>query len=282
MVFLFGLLAVLYPAFAAWYSERHYSEVITDYQQVVIEKDDSELEAYRAAAQAYNDALFSGSCGRLDYEQNGYFSLLDPGGRGIMCYLDIPKIGVHLPVYHGVDANVLATGAGHMPETSLPIGGTNTHAVISAHTGMASSPLFSDLELLEEGDIFFITVLGEKLAYQVDQIKTVLPTQIDDLLFVEGRDLVTLLTCTPYGVNTHRLLVRGSRIDWQEPEEEETLPEAAEPDAPEEDRSVIGEQYIQSIVTGLLMALPLLLILLLVLTVQAIRRKRRLRHEAAA
>ena len=273
-VFLLGLLAVSYPLIASWMAERNHSGVITDYQQSVEVKDDRELEEVRAAARAYNDRLFAGEFSHLEYEENGYFDLLDLNGSGIMCRIEIPKIGVDLPVYHSVEESALAKGAGHMPQSSLPVGGVNSHAVISAHTGMASSPLFTDLELLEEGDIFYITVLGERMAYEVDQIRTVLPYQVDDIQLARGEDLVTLVTCTPYGINTHRLLVRGHRVDIPDPdidpdpEAEKILP--SESDSPQSRWAAL---YLQGILNGLGLAVILTLFFIIILTIRNRRKE---------
>lgn len=147
-----------------------------------------------------------------------YDHQLNIGGDGIMGYIEIPLISVNLPIYHGTDSTTLDAGAGHLIGSSLPVGGETTHAVLTAHSGMASQKLFSDLDKLEYGDVFFVKVLGQTLAYQVDQINTVLPHDTTYLGIEEGEDLCTLVTCTPFAVNTHRLLVRGTRIDYEEAE----------------------------------------------------------------
>ena len=167
-----------------------------------------------AAARAYNEKLAAGNRGFVltERELEEYRSLLDVSGTGIMGYVQIPSIGVSLPVYHGTYEAVLQTAIGHIPGSSLPVGGESTHCLVSGHRGLPSARLFTDLDQLEEGDIFTLTVLGEVITYQVDQIRVVLPAEQQDLMIAEGEDYCTLITCTPYGINSHRILVRGRRI----------------------------------------------------------------------
>lgn len=208
-----GLL--LYPLIGELVSEKYHSDVETTYTAAIEDTDDVELTAQRQAAEQYN-AMLSGTTaiteGGASAPPLPYAEQLTVGG--VMCYIDIPKINVYLPVQHGTDAEALERAVGHVVGTSLPVGGSNTHAVLSAHSGMASSKLFSDIDQLEKGDIFYIHVLGEVLAYEVDAINTVLPTDTSLLQIEDGKDLVTLVTCTPFGVNTHRLLVRGHRVPY--------------------------------------------------------------------
>ena len=182
---------------------------------VLADTDDAELTAQREAAEQYN-AMLSGAAtiseGGASAPPLPYAEQLTVGG--VMCYIDIPKINVYLPVQHGTDADTLERAVGHVVGTSLPVGGSSTHAVLSAHSGMASSKLFSDIDQLTEGDVFYIHVLGEVLAYKVDAIHTVLPTDTSLLQIEDGKDLVTLVTCTPFGVNTHRLLVRSHQVPY--------------------------------------------------------------------
>ena len=212
-----GLL--FYPLVGELLNEKYHSDVETTYTAVIADTDDAELTAQREAAEQYN-AMLSGAAiteGGASAPPLVYAQQLTVGG--VMCYIDIPKINVYLPVQHGTDADTLERAVGHVVGTSLPVGGGSTHAVLSAHSGMASSKLFSDIDQLAEGDMFYIHVLGEVLAYQVDAVNTVLPTDTS-LLQIEGeKDLVTLVTCTPFGVNTHRLLVRGHRVPYT-PEQE--------------------------------------------------------------
>ena len=206
---------MLYPLAGELLSERYHSDIETTYTAAIADTDDVELTAQREAAQQYN-AMLSGAAtiseGGASAPPLPYAEQLTVGG--VMCYIDIPKINVYLPVQHGTDAETLERAVGHVVGTSLPVGGSNTHAVLSAHSGMASSKLFSDIDQLEKGDIFYIHVLGEVLAYEVDAINTVLPTDTSLLQIEDGKDLVTLFTCTPFGVNTHRLLVRGHRVPY--------------------------------------------------------------------
>ena len=210
---------MLYPLAGELLSERYHSDIETTYTAAIADTDDVELTAQREAAQQYN-AMLSGAAiteGGASAPPLAYAQQLIVGG--VMCYVEIPKIGVYLPVEHGTSADTLEKSVGHVVGTSLPVGGASTHAVLSAHSGMASSKLFSDIDQLAEGDTFYIHVLGEVLAYQVDAVNTVLPTDTS-LLQIEGeKDLVTLVTCTPFGVNTHRLLVRGHRVPYT-PEQE--------------------------------------------------------------
>ena len=217
---------MLYPLVGELLSERYHSDIETVYTATIEDTDKTELTAQREAAQQYN-AMLSGAVaiteGGASAPPLAYVQQLTVGG--VMCYIDIPKINVYLPVQHGTGAETLEKSVGHVVGTSLPVGGSSTHAVLSAHSGMASSKLFSDIDQLTEGDVFYIHVLGDTLAYEVDSIHTVLPTDTSLLQIEEGKDYVTLVTCTPFGVNTHRLLVRGHRAPYV-PEQEE--PAAAE------------------------------------------------------
>lgn len=210
---------MLYPLVGELLNEKYHSDVETTYTAAIADTDDVELTAQREAAQQYN-AMLSGAAiteGGASAPPLAYAQQLTVGG--VMCYVDIPKINVCLPVQHGTDTDTLERAVGHVVGTSLPVGGSSTHAVLSAHSGMASSKLFSDIDQLAEGDTFYIHVLGEVLAYQMDNIATVLPTDTSLLQIEEGKDFVTLVTCTPFGVNTHRLLVRGHRVPYV-PEQE--------------------------------------------------------------
>ena len=206
-------------------SEKYHSDVETTYTAAIEDTDKTELTAQREAAQQYN-AMLSGAAtitkGGASAPPLAYAQQLTVGG--VMAYVDIPKINVYLPVQRGTDADTLERAVGHVVGTSLPVGGSSTHAVLSAHSGMASSKLFSDIDQLAADDTFYIHVLGEVLAYKVDAINTVLPTDTSLLQIENGKDYVTLVTCTPFGVNTHRLLVRGHRIPYT-PEQETTAAE---------------------------------------------------------
>lgn len=217
---------MLYPLAGELLSERYHSDIETAYTASIADTDDIELTAQREAAERYN-AMLSGAAtiteGEVSAPPLAYAQQLTVGG--VMCYVDIPKINVYLPVQHGTDADTLENSVGHVVGTSLPVGGSSTHAVLSAHSGMASSKLFSDIDQLAVGDMFYIHVLGEVLAYKVDAIHTVLPTDTSRLQIEDGKDYITLVTCTPFGINTHRLLVRGHRVPYV-PEQE--VPAATE------------------------------------------------------
>ena len=218
-----GLL--FYPLVGELLNEKYHSDVETTYTAVIADTDDAELTAQREAAEQYN-AMLSGAAtitkGGASAPPLAYAQQLTVGG--VMAYVDIPKINVYLPVQHGTDADTLERAVGHVVGTSLPVGGSSTHAVLSAHSGMASSKLFSDIDQLAAGDVFYIHVLGDTLVYEVDSIHTVLPTDTSLLQIEDGKDYVTLVTCTPFGVNTHRLLVRGHRVPYT-PKQETTAAE---------------------------------------------------------
>ena len=213
---LFAVAGVLlaYPLVSTIINSKYHSDIETAYTAAIEDSNADELEQQRQAAQQYN-AMLSGATiteGGASAPPLPYAEQLTVGG--VICYIDIPKINVYLPVQHGTGAETLEKSVGHVVGTSLPVGGASTHAVLSAHSGMASSKLFSDIDQLAAGDVFYIHVLGEVLAYKVDAIHTVLPTDTSLLQIEEGKDLVTLVTCTPFGINTHRLLVRGHRVPY--------------------------------------------------------------------
>lgn len=216
---------MLYPLAGELVSEKYHSDVETTYTAAIEDTDAAELTAQREAAEQYN-AMLSGTASISEGEASAsplpYAEQLTVGG--VICYIDIPKINVYLPVQHGTGAETLEKSVGHVVGTSLPVGGSSTHAVLSAHSGMASSKLFSDIDQLTEGDTFYIHVLGDTLAYKVDAIHTVLPTDTSLLQIEDGKDYVTLVTCTPFGINTHRLLVRGHRVPYT-PEQEAEVAE---------------------------------------------------------
>ena len=214
----FGVVALglmLYPLVGEILSEKYHSDIETAYTAAIEDTDDVELTAQREAAEQYN-AMLSGTAtiteGGASAPPLAYVQQLTVGG--VMAYVDIPKINVYLPVQHGTDADTLERAVGHVVGTSLPVGGSSTHAVLSAHSGMASSKLYSDIDQLAAGDVFYIHVLGDTLAYKVDAIHTVLPTDTSLLQIEDSKDYVTLVTCTPFGINTHRLLVRGHRVPY--------------------------------------------------------------------
>ena len=217
LIFLVGLSVMLYPSVSDAVNRKHQSRAVAGYAEKVEQLSDADYQTYFDAADAYNRQL--NTTPNAVYKPDlvsGYAQTLDISGTGIMGYITIPKISVELPIYHGTDEGVLQVAAGHLEGSSLPVGGAGTHAVISAHRGLPSAKLFTNLDELEVGDRFTITVLNRVLTYEVDQISIVLPTEIDQLLPTEGMDYVTLMTCTPYGINTHRLLVRGKRVETTE------------------------------------------------------------------
>ncbi len=218
MIIIAGLSLLLYPSISDYWNMFHQSRSIAQYTEAVDQRGEEEKEQMRKAAEAYNEALKQkpNRWELSEEEYKEYESLLDVSGTGIMGYIEIPGLQVAIPIYHGIDQEILQIAVGHIEGTSLPIGGLGTHSVISGHRGLKSAKLFTDLDQLAEGDIFKLSVLGETLTYQIDQIHIVLPEELNDLQIEENKDYCTLLTCTPYGVNTHRLLVRGHRIANEE------------------------------------------------------------------
>ena len=209
-----GVCGLLYPSVSQYWNTKTQTRAVENYREILESLKPEDFEAYLQAAEEYNTKLSELSSPLFDYRSvSGYNSLLNISGNGIMGYVSIPKLGVELPLYHGVSEEVLNVACGHLEGTSLPVGGENTHCVISAHRGLPHAKLFTELDRMEVGDVFTITVMNKTITYQVDQIKVIDPGEIDDVQIVEGEDLCTLLTCTPYGVNSHRLLVRGTRIE---------------------------------------------------------------------
>lgn len=225
VVFLTALGFTFYPVVSNFVNTRYASEIQTSYEAVIEDTNNLQLDAARDAAIQYNEALVPGTVEADAYSKEAllkalenYEGQLDVADNGIIGYVSVPKIGINLPIYHGTGDDTLERGVGHLLGSSLPVGGESTHTILTAHSGMASQKMFSDLPQLEVGDVFYLKVLGETLAYQVVQINTVLPHDTTHLGIVQGKDLATLVTCTPFGVNTHRLLVRGDRIPYEEAE----------------------------------------------------------------
>ena len=214
-IFLVGLGIILYPTVSDYWNSFHQTRAIDNYNALVEELDDTDYEALFAAAEEYNEQLRRLGAPFSEYEQleELYYSVLDVAGTGIIGYINIPKISVNLPIYHGTGDAVLNVAVGHLEGSSLPIGGEARHSVLSAHRGLPSAKLFTDLDQLDVADIFTITVLNQVLTYEIDQVLIVEPTQLEALNVSPGKDYCTLLTCTPYGINTHRMLVRGHRIE---------------------------------------------------------------------
>ena len=260
VLFLTALGLTLYPLISNYVNQKYASEIQTAYQELIQQTDDSVLQEAKQRAVSYNLAITPGTADAYSEESlssaaENYDNQLDIAGNGIMGYVEIPKIQVNLPIYHGTDAEVLDRGVGHLLGSSLPVGGENTHTILSGHSGMASQKMFTDLEQLTQGDVFYLNVLNETLAYQVTEINTVLPYETDLLGIVPGEDLCTLVTCTPYGINTHRLLVRGSRIPYEEAltlEEQSVAVEMVE--------STWEQNYAKGIIIGVVIALLLILL----------------------
>ena len=265
LILLIGAGLIAYPSFANWWNSFHQSRAVASYAETVANMNTEEYERIISKAQAYNRKLSrSGIQWTLDEdEEKEYKEQLDIGTSGIMGYIDIPKIDVMLPIYHGIDESILQVAVGHIPGTSLPVGGKGSHCVVSGHRGLPSARLFTDIDKLVEGDTFTITVLNKTLTYEVDQIRTVLPTDLSDLQIEKGKDYVTLVTCTPYGINTHRLLVRGHRI------------ENADGDA-----SVIADALqIEPIYIAPFIAVPILILLIIGMFIMTGMRTRRRREK---
>lgn len=263
LVLLIGLSLLLYPTFADWWNSFHASRAIASYTDQVATMDDDKYEEIWSAARDYNQLLIDRPNNFLlsDEQKTEYETLLNIGGNGIMGYIEIPSIDVTLPVYHGTDEAVLQVAVGHLEWTSLPVGGESSHCVVSGHRGLPSARLFTDLDQLEVGDIFLFQILDEVITYEIDQILIVEPHETKELLIVEGEDLCTLVTCTPYGINSHRMLVRGHRIDNIE---EATV------------RRVTADAIqIEPVIVAPLVAAPVLLILLIVLLLQKPKKNRR-------
>lgn len=262
-VFLIGLSLLLYPSLSNYWNSFHASRAIATYAEQAANLEEDTCSELLAAAESYNDALLSrGNTFSLsDAENETYQSLLNIGGTGIMGYIEIDSLDVSLPIYHGTDEAVLQIAVGHLDWSSLPVGGESTHCVLSGHRGLPSAKLFTNLDKLTEGDTFVLRVLDEVLTYEVDQILIVEPHEIDALRIVPGEDLCTLVTCTPYGVNTHRLLVRGHRV--------ENNPEALTVHV------TADALQIEPIIVAPLIAAPILLVLLIALLLPRRGKNRR-------
>ena len=257
LMLLAGLSLLLYPTVSNYWNSLHQSRAIAAYVEQVAQTDNETFDQLRGQARAYNRTLV-GKVYRYDMtrqEREEYLGLLNVSENGIIGYIEIPGIHCELPIYHGTDADALQIGVGHIEGSSLPVGGESTHCAISGHRGLPSAKLFSDLDKLTVGDRFSLRVLDDTLTYEVDQIHTVLPGEMDELEIVEGEDYCTLVTCTPYGVNTHRLLVRGHRV------ENSTDKEPALVTADETRTEPLGKIFI--LLPALLLAILLLLVFLL-------------------
>ena len=248
-----GVCGLLYPSVSQYWNSKTQTRAIENYREILDSLQPEDYDAFFEEAENYNAKLNELNFPLTDYHRlKGYNDILDVSGTGIMGYVSIPKLGVELPLYHGISSEVLNVACGHLEGTSLPVGGENTHCVLSAHRGLPHAKLFTELDKMEVGDTFTITVLNRTVTYQVDQIKVVLPNETNDVQIVAGEDLCTLLTCTPYGINSHRLLVRGTRIENAAPV-----------------LHVMSNAYrIDSLVATPVVAAPILLILLIVLMIK--------------
>lgn len=262
LVFLVGLSLLLYPTVSDYWNSLHQSRAIAAYAENVAELDNDAYDLLWAQAQAFNQEIrFRSNLFALsEEEQEQYEQALDVSGSGIMGYIEIPEINCSLPIYHGTDEAELQIAAGHIEWTSLPVGGESTHCVISGHRGLPSAKLFTNLDQLTVGDLFMLQVLDETLTYEVDQVLIVEPQEIDALTIQESEDLCTLVTCTPYGINTHRLLVRGHRID--NIEEARTV------------RVTADAIQIEPLLVAPVVAIPILLLLLILLLLPRQPRKK--------
>ena len=273
VLFLIGIGAAAYPAFGNWYTEQKRSVVLTEYEKALAKIKDADLTDTFKQAEIYNDALFTGETD--EEERPDYGELLCTTEDGIMGYVEISSIQIRLPIYHGCTENELSKGAGHLPSSSLPVGGKSTHAVLAAHSGRADSKMFTDLDQVKKGDLVYLYVLNKTLTYEVDQITVTTPDDTDAIQIIDGEDLLTLLTCTPYGTNTHRLLVRGHRIFPVE-----TLstskPSEAKPEHTDTavHRSTWTNEYRNGLTEGLLFALLILLISVFLYGIIRLKAKR--------
>ena len=248
LILLTGVSLLLYPTVSDYWNSFHQSQAIASYVEAVAEIDNTDYEKMWQEAVAYNEKLKDNS-GRwmpTDEELEEYERLLNVSDTGIMGYIEIPKIKVSLPIYHGTDEAILQIAIGHIPGSSLPVGGKGTHCVVSGHRGLPSAKLFTDLDQLEEGDLFMMRILDETLTYEVDQVRIVEPEELSDLEIDEDKDLCTLVTCTPYGINSHRLLVRGHRVENLK---EDTI------------RVTADAQQIDPVMVAPVVAVPLILLL---------------------
>ena len=270
ILFLFALGLTLYPVVANYVNQKYASEVHTAYLEVVEQADDTALQEAKAMADRYNQAILPGTAATDAYSKEAILSAsedydhqLNVTGDGIMGYIEIPAIQVNLPIYHGTGSDSLERGVGHLLGSSLPVGGDSTHAILTGHSGMASQKMFTDLVQVEVGDVFYLHILDETLAYQVRELNTVLPHDTSLLGISTGEDLCTLITCTPYGINTHRLLVTGSRIAYEEAETivEETVLE-------EQPRSTWEEKYVAGIVAGIFAVIIVALVIGIIIQIR--------------
>ena len=270
--FCVGLIISLYPLISNIYSRRNQIQVINDYTEDIKEIDTKQIAKELELANAYNRKLnqtivltdpFDPSA--IDMADDAYYDILNYTDDGVMAYINIPKIDVNLPIYHGTDSEQMLKGVGHLVGTSFPVGGVDTHAVLSAHSGLSTAELFTNLADLKKGDLFYIHVLDDVLAYEVDKINVVKPDETNDLKIVPGQDYVTLVTCTPYGINSHRLLVRGHRVEYD--------PDLEKQESKKANNDVWFKEYIKSIVSGIGIIVLIIIFIVVLKRVKRVLRR---------
>lgn len=270
--FCVGLIISLYPLISNIYSRRNQMDVINKYQEDIEKIDGQEMANELELANAYNRKLnqtivltdpFDPSA--IDMADDAYYDILNYTDDGVMAYINIPKIDVNLPIYHGTDSEHMLKGVGHLVGTSFPVGGIDTHAVLSAHSGLSTAELFTNLADLKKGDLFYIHVLDDVLAYEVDKINVVKPDETNDLKIVPGQDYVTLVTCTPYGINSHRLLVRGHRVEYD--------PDLEKQESKKANNDVWFKEYIKSIVSGIGIIVLIIIFIVVLKRVKRVLRR---------
>ena len=270
--FCVGLIISLYPLISNIYSRRNQIQVINDYTEDIKEIDTKQIAKELELANAYNRKLnqtivltdpFDPSA--IDMADDAYYDILNYTEDGVMAYINIPKIDVNLPIYHGTDNEHMLKGVGHLVGTSFPVGGVDTHAVLSAHSGLSTAELFTNLADLKKGDLFYIHVLDDVLAYEVDKINVVKPDETNDLKIVPGQDYVTLVTCTPYGINSHRLLVRGHRVEYN--------PDLEKQESKKANNDVWFKEYIKSIVSGIGIIVLIIIFIVVLKRVKRVLRR---------
>ena len=270
--FCVGLIISLYPLISNIYSRKNQMDVINKYQEDIEKIDGQEMANELELANAYNRKLnqtivltdpFDPSA--IDMADDAYYDILNYTDDGVMAYINIPKIDVNLPIYHGTDNEHMLKGVGHLVGTSFPVGGVDTHAVLSAHSGLSTAELFTNLADLKKGDLFYIHVLDDVLAYEVDKINVVKPDETNDLKIVPGQDYVTLVTCTPYGINSHRLLVRGHRVEYD--------PDLEKQESKKANNDVWFKEYIKSIVSGIGIIVLIIIFIVVLKRVKRVLRR---------
>ena len=273
---LLGTIIFLYPTISNYLAEKNQVEIIREYEEMVVQINENQINQEMQKAQTYNENLSGEPVHDPFVEGSGYAlpenytEVLNLAKDGVMAYIEIPKISVYLPIYHGTSNEVLEKGVGHIQSTSIPIGGISTHSVLTGHTGLPSAELFTRLDELVVGDIFYIHVLNEVLTYKIYETKVILPDEIDELQITSGRDLVTLVTCTPYGVNTHRLLVKAERTEYEEyvTDEKEINTDNSNSENKEE-----KNYYIEGIKIGILIFIVIIIIMIIIFIIKKKKSK---------